>query len=1781
MKFLQSNFRNFSHRSNWAWMSPPLDDGPEGRGEGWENNSLIRDDIKRAELTDQEKKEKILELVKSPLRFSYRDIKFIEANLDLIERDKTFRVRFRKVSEYFLSLSVVDSTIMPPRILYQLNGSKLARRFLPLKIQRGIKLIVDEHINEMRALSEEDPSQWSMGKTSKLIMLYKYLKKRNEKTGNVLDGEFKIISEKLVKKAVSIGQQEKLTSSDQLILWEIRNQLPDNFKFSGDVNNVLNVKSQIDSQDLVDNILSDKTKNNPDLILLWDLLEDLAYQGKVEITDLQKKKIRNFVLRGNSTQLLEAFSKSSPKIFLPIHLEAFKTLKEDDFKNLWNDTNGQFDEEVKIEQTDEDNTNIVRYQKEIAKIKEEMDDLEEKDFSDILAREGAIVKDKRGPYDESVTRLQEYVDAAYADQGAEPKTIAEFVIDLKRLFGGDSKKPFNSKLDPLFARFESETKNKKKFKILSEIIQIVRDINTKGIEEAIKNENRGNTEVKTLNAVNKIKEVVEQHTGITPTDDNSPDQNNTENTIIPEWASEDVTRVSQILHAFDDGEILENFKTRVERVDTAKTDIKKILNQPHNNKIKLLDKKLTEIQNKYNEESISNAEIHSIFEIYANPESGRADIEKQYYTDLQNRIENHTLHTADFQVIMSEESGNDQDKQQIHEFREAFEGILNGIDIDVSQIDVSQIDHDNPNSEVNLDLIRPWLDKLESQIGIDVFRNALKEELESFDSPQIKDEILKGALGYFNKTIEEKISNAFDGFADNTTQFRHQKDIFLNHVRTHNAIHTPQEIKQIDGAYKEYFVHKTDGDLKVEVERNKLEGAIEGLPAEEQEKIRAAYEYGVNMLNQGYSTDEFDFPGKTKIQEAALQTAPLKQEFIHFNSGFKDSVDEMVGTLTNKERDKDDFDLSFNKFIKSWDVQGASALSSKIESFKTLCENNIFSEKDESGNLVYKKFLKEYFKTIDLAYVKITESIAELKRVKDSSLTGKEQVFPRIKSGFDDLLGLIDFSGGDFAKYRIYLENRLFEHKVKDKNGKNTDIDENGFSETVQNLKDYGIFDDKEKANDTFRKNRANFNIYLRNYESNIKKVNNRISGDLKNLSDENFQEKYGMYKAEAQNIVERNSEQMGDFNNHWKRFNDKDYFDGWLEKYNENSKSRFEAIKEFQDFERLGQTLSKMDTDAAGVEKWLSSWDEYGQTAKSNRWYNRVEMQSFSLYSIYHMIKKNMEIVETRWKRKQDQMAYNIGMKIYGDSAWGMEFRRMGEESEEARVKEWETTYDELDVWDLAEQLYKTKDMDEAKACINLLNQKGYLKWDNPRLWRTLMRLQSSVTFNIPEDMSLEVADISKKVGQACEIIWSKEVFRNWDTTIDENIDKTRGSHEKEFRDLTDSQIEGVSMLSKSLATMLEKWQKGDTKDVYPDKFTAFLHLAFEQGKLNGQPDKRWYYLIKGVTTKNPQGEPLISKTTFMKFNGSLLASMPYFDFFSDKSAWKKNGRIVPPNTPGAHQGIWQYEDFIGWGNMMGDNNGTFLPDTSTGLQTDIEKFFYEVIDMSDIARDRVKRMGRSAKDKADHDDGETFFTGLEEKEVLQLLSSMSQGTQQVTDDFWRAFLAGFDRYMRNRQETIANWDKEYGLENQNWQAMRKKMLKDVGTKLRTAVTVTQVLSASIETDQTSPLIWSEDDWEKEGGMVLRKGQQSKDEINSMIFDILDQSGGKKSEEYKKELSAEYYKKSKHFKKIKVDPAWKVHNRKVNELLSDEGGSQYFGDTDKVWKALKNYKSGGLGGMA
>jgi hypothetical protein len=293
----------------------------------------------------------------------------------------------------------------------------------------------------------------------------------------------------------------------------------------------------------------------------------------------------------------------------------------------------------------------------------------------------------------------------------------------------------------------------------------------------------------------------------------------------------------------------------------------------------------------------------------------------------------------------------------------------------------------------------------------------------------------------------------------------------------------------------------------------------------------------------------------------------------------------------------------------------------------------------------------------------------------------------------------------------------------------------------------------------------------------------------------------------------------------------------------------------------------------------------------------------------------------------------------------------------------------------------------------------------------------------------------------------------------------------------------------------------------------------------MNGQPDQRWYFLVMGVSAVNPKtGRSLLSRDSLMRMNKDFLARFPHVDFLADKSSPKLKGRIVPEGTPGAEIRGWTFEDYQEWGKFLTDGNGTFDPrDGVSKEQT--KRFFYHIVHMSPFARDRVQRMDRFADKEGDHDDAQSFFAEWNQTQVTDHLSKESSGKNKSSADFWRTYLNGFIPYMEYMKKYVEEGDGKWG-EAEYWQKEKKRVLLEVGDRLKAAITVTQTLQGNGNLGQKrGSMTFDSEQWRKEDTGYSMSAMKSKATINKFmrnVFQVTD--GGNDYDEILDFMGAEEY---------------------------------------------------------
>ncbi|MCK5461307.1 hypothetical protein KAI58_04975 [Candidatus Gracilibacteria bacterium] len=1772
MKILKEKFRNFENDKFHRFVFNVETSSEE---HDFSQNSFLSGKD-RGILDEEGKKEELESILSNPIKFSFRDIRFLEKNIELVEQDLSLKKKLQDTAIYFLSLAQSDIVKkMPPRILYEIIGSSKIRCLLPLKLEETMQKVVDQ---DLKTLVQKESFNWSTQETAQVCSLYRHLRKKYT-LGGKLNPLFSQITEKLTQKAMdfamrnvegegrTVSGKKELETHEKLLLWEIRKILPSEvwaeIEYSHDVTAI----GEMEASKLLDQICSNEMQNNPDLILLWDSLEELASEPDAyfNLSEKNKTKLRSIVLRGNAAQFL--FGIKGQTILLPQHLKALKSLKSDEELQEAISKGSEFSNQLIKQREKKDEKALKRYEREIEELMKEIKVIEKKELPTILS---SLTEAEKSKYNDAQTTLKD-------------KWERKFLLifkDVKLAFNGENDfETFLKQYFDAYERDETEGPSERRIKLCEQIVRKLKELSEFVVQED-QVEEKDKVRARAGKAIRKSENI-------------------------------------QLLERFE--EILQEIKEKQIDFDNAKKEIKTLSKTPINDVLNDLQKKKKEIDQKYASKAIEDDFLAELVDHFAKPKEKAIEIDDNYWKSLKNRIEKHQLHAADLEVLWDEEYANDADdsnniteSERALEFRDRFKEVLN-VQLEKIQLDEDQI---IGNSE---DRFAPWIEKVNRYLSIGKLTKELERQGISIPNknPQIVSELIHGAINYYKKDILAGLDVKLKNSSGLDLEERQQ---FINQLRLHHKISTPQEIREIDSAYNRYFNLRRNSGKDMQEERNKMDGVLstvfekniseiledvldpelhrnereevakqllgpipkdlgqteeqfimstldsklnKTLSEKERNKILKqvqilrAFNKNKEWLNEGSGL----FPGREKLNEARLQMEPVRSEVNKLLSVFSDKLFG-VKSLCKTEGNEKKIKIAFIEFFTLWKNEIRGEFKKLIEEVKEECLR-LFNEPK------FKDFFEVYFSDLSEIFEKMDETMVEMETNFESGywFTGEEKAFYLLGLGKDWFYKYLNFRDGFWAGTEEAISKQF-----------------NSQADTVICLKDWGLFDDEydedgnlvksgeSKAKEKFNKLQSEFNEEYIQFRDSLKFVKSVIEKDIDVLNDDKFFVKYKVDKNSVEELLVAYDKNLLDFESLWQQFQTPDFFTRWLERYNENAESRAEALNDFCEWENLTKTVKEVELHTKGMKEWLKNAVDWKN--KSNFFGNggifgigyNITSQNFSLNDVFEIIKKTIENINTQWQRRSDRAVAGIGKQVFGNTFIGKEFQRMSEESESQRVKQFEEGYHDLTAWDIRAAMYRSNDKDEVRACVNMLKEKGFFKWDDPEFWRVLMRFQNNVSFNIPEDMNLAATDLKDKIKNACETVWSREIYRQWETSYEDDLKKAKSGWSREFADLEQQGGERGRILSE----MLQKWSRGDAKEVDPSKYESFLFEAFKKGKMNTQPDKRWYFLVKGVSTRNPQGQALLSKEIFSRINDEFLSGFPFVDFFTDEGSWKLNGRIVPPNTKGAIQRPWKYDDYLAWGEFLGDAGGSFSPNAEPAY-TKTKDFFYHYILQSDQAVDRAGRMHRVAGGEGDHDDGQSYFAAWTQNQVLQTLASRSEGTQQVTNDMWRQFLNGFDVYMEEMRKYIRQGDSEYG-EDENWQKRRKETLLRVGDRLRVAFTATQVLQGNKNTMNQTPLVFDKREWEKDTTSgYCPKADSSRKNINNFMREILLKKGN--LDEY--ESIFDYKGSEISLDKIKREEneTWKEKNKLAEKILSGEGGSTYFMDTEVIWETLREYK--------
>ena len=882
--------------------------------------------------------------------------------------------------------------------------------------------------------------------------------------------------------------------------------------------------------------------------------------------------------------------------------------------------------------------------------------------------------------------------------------------------------------------------------------------------------------------------------------------------------------------------------------------------------------------------------------------------------------------------------------------------------------------------------------------------------------------------------------------------------------------------------------------------------------------------------------------------ELTRRTQLIYLESVEVSEAFQSELDGIKVALEKGEST----DRLVNDFLRNYSNHYFPRFDTLKEALVAECDL-LFGKKTDLAN----KLESEIKQTL----TNLSTGVEQMKRTHNDpnqKLTANDEGFKMLNTYINsDLLPLFNIDSGALAgeektKLDSTLHNAAHTHKfVRD---------------------DLGVM--QPKGAETAEKN---FDNKLKDYESIVdgfrdawSEAKKRLAKDLKKYNEEEFAHKHQMPKKVAHQILKANDQRLEDADwmlDFFKGGKESPFkgiggsvFDRWLKAY-EQPNTQPAALKFMDYFRNFDEILKEEDfaKEATEMLQFVRDYDDNKPTLWFKKKY-KIRVEWYSLRSIYMMGKQAYEFWSKRTERRNDRKAAELGDKLFGDSWLGREFARDSNEKQDQRVNDFKGVHKSSNYQELFKIIESAKhaenDKDEVQAAVELIMEKGELRWDSPEFLGMLDRLQDTVSFNPEQDIKDYIenpAKLKQKIGMAVTVIWDRPTWLQWKEDLPSKYKSRVDTHNNDYRE----EVQKGSV-DTYLGGVLEQWGRGEMDTNFErSKFESYLKNAFDNGEMNGYPngDRRWYYLIMGLTLKNPQGDTILSPDTLSRF-GELQNKMPFMDAFDDGNSSKLDGRVVPHGTPGSHKD-WTYEDFQHWAKYFDgvDPRDANKPATIKKVRTWLNETLLTTNDAQD-------RMAKAQLTGIDRDDAGMLPLLVSAERLRDGILRYSSGDKRPADDkYYVNLLGSFNNNFEDSVEYMNRILNEEDKEAAGYEDRKNTQLRRFGGMMRSYFMISQALAGNWDTEGTVGAVsLSDAEWQNNDGAdhykKISKAVQvfTGDEGLKIIDD-------KRYGEQKSTNQGKYDTKNIEHKNLMY---------KVRDVFKDEDNA-YWGNTDKIEAFLRS----------
>ncbi len=402
-------------------------------------------------------------------------------------------------------------------------------------------------------------------------------------------------------------------------------------------------------------------------------------------------------------------------------------------------------------------------------------------------------------------------------------------------------------------------------------------------------------------------------------------------------------------------------------------------------------------------------------------------------------------------------------------------------------------------------------------------------------------------------------------------------------------------------------------------------------------------------------------------------------------------------------------------------------------------------------------------------------------------------------------------------------------------------------------------------------------------------------------------------------------------------------------------------------------------------------------------------ETQFLSCQDIGQLGKHIWEYWTRTWERKMKNRFSKFGSHL---PFIATEMLRIKEDTEHEEVGKFKHAMEHMGDFEVRGLLNGSSNQDQIKACIEVLTEKGMMRWDDIRTWKAINRitaLSNSKKIPIPNDgNAYAIVGMSESGIPKRGMDYLKDAFENiWG---DDNLyDKWRSGNKGAYSSGLDKYKSDAAAfendpngLSGGMRHLLAEHMKGNQVD--PQKYEKFIRYGIEEGK--SDPESRLYYLVMGVATN------ILTLDRVADMDG-LCNQQPWLDFFVQAKNEDKPLTLtaMQSDVPPHYKRTFTVNDYKVMANFFEKDSD--VTKKKFGPGNNVHNFLMHKIIPHHTTQTRTEKAARNGE-KIDHDDAHIFLPSLDNEEIKNMCGSSAGKKKYFSTHGYLNGFPGFSEWMR-----------------------------------------------------------------------------------------------------------------------------------------------------------------------